>query len=250
MKVIICKNAEELGQKAAAMASASLNAAIAEKGSAYFLVATGMSQFTTFEALIKENVDWQKVEMFHLDEYINIPETHPASFVKYLKERFINHVNLKAVHFVDPSEGVGATISKLATELKQKPIDVGMIGIGENSHIAFNDPPADFDDESAYKIVQLDDACRRQQFGEGWFPTFDDVPTEAISMTVKQILKCKRIISAVPYKVKADAVYKTLTAAGPTPEIPATALRPHPDITLLLDEESASLIDEGIIAAL
>ena len=247
MKIIINRDAAELGRRAAASAAASLNEAIAEKGVAYLLVSTGMSQFTTFEALIREDVDWTKVEMFHLDEYIGIPETHPASFVKYLKERFTCHIPLKAAHFVNIVGGVDAVIGNLTAELEKKPIDVGLIGIGENAHIAFNDPPADFDSTAAYIVVRLDEACRRQQFGEGWFASIDDVPAEAVSMTVNQILKCKRIISAVPYKVKADAVRKTLTAEKPTPLIPATALRTHRDATLLLDMESASLVDEDII---
>jgi len=244
MKVIVSKTAEELGQKAAAMVAESIGAAIAEKGGAYLLVSTGMSQFTTFEALIKENVDWAKVEMFHLDEYINLPESHPASFVKYLKERFTSRVPLKAAHFVDPSGGVAEIIRELSAELECKPIDVALIGIGENAHIAFNDPPADFEDAAAYKVVRLDEACRRQQYGEGWFPSVEDVPEEAITMTVTQILKSKRIVSAVPYKVKAGAVYKTLSASGPTPDVPATALTLHPDATLLLDLESASLLNK------
>ena len=249
MKIIVSKNAQELGAKAAAMTAETLNKAISDNGVAYLLVSTGMSQFTTFEALIKEKVDWSKVEMFHLDEYINLPggETHPASFVKYLKERFTSHVALKAAHYVDPSIGVDAIIHKMAEAFAKIPaIDIGLIGIGENAHIAFNDPPADFEDEAAFKVVELDEACRRQQYGEGWFPTMDDVPKTAVTITVKQILKCKRIISAVPYKVKADAVYKTLTTEEITPMVPSTALRQHPDVTLLLDEESAALVDNKL----
>jgi len=247
MKIIVSPNAEALGRKAAALASASLNEAINKNGVAYLLVSTGMSQFTTFEALLKENVDWTKVEMFHLDEYIDLPETHPASFVKYLKERFTNHISLKKAHFVDPSIGVEVSIQKLTMELKGKPIDIGLIGIGENTHIAFNDPPADFEDNAAFKVVELDEGCRLQQYGEGWFPTLEDVPVTAITMTVKQILKCKRIVSAVPYEAKAEAVLKTLTAEKPTPQIPASILQTHPDVTLLLDEESSKLIDEAMI---
>ena len=243
MKIVRCQTAEELGLKVASETARALNEAIAEKGVAYLLVSTGASQFTTFEALLKEDVDWGKVEMFHLDEYLDMPDTHPASFIKYLKERFANHINLKAAHYVDTSIGADEIIARLTRDITAKPIDIGLIGIGENTHIAFNDPPADFEDESAFKIVKLDEACRMQQFGEGWFPTLEDVPTLAISMTVKQILRCKRIISAVPYKVKAEAVYKTLTAKEITPDIPATALRWHDDVTLYLDADSASLID-------
>ena len=247
MKIVISQSAEELGRKAAAMAAKTLNESIREKGAAYLLVSTGMSQFTTFEALLKEDIDWSKVEMFHLDEYIDLPKGHPASFIKYLKERFTGHIALKAAHFVDPDIGVEAIMNKLSAELEKKPLDLGLIGIGENAHIAFNDPPADFTDDRAFKVVELDEGCRRQQLGEGWFGTLEDVPKEAVTMTVKQILKCKRIISAVPYKVKAEAVRRTLTAETPTPQIPATALMTHPDVTLFLDADSASLIDETII---
>ena len=246
MKIVRCLNDVELGAKVAEAAAQSLREAITGKGAAYLLVSTGASQFTTFEALLKADVDWPKVEMFHLDEYLDMPDTHPASFIKYLKERFTNHVSLKAAHFVDTNVSPCEIIERLTREITAKPIDIGLIGIGENAHIAFNDPPADFEDEAAYKIVKLDDACRRQQFGEGWFPSFDDVPTEAISMTVKQILKCKRIISAVPFKVKAQAIYNTFTAKEITPDIPATALRMHKDVTVYLDADSASLIDKNL----
>ena len=160
---------------------------------------------------MKEDVDWSKVEMFHLDEYVNLPQDHPASFVRYLKERFVEKTGgLKAVHFVDTSIGTDAIIEKLTGELKEAVVDVGLIGIGENAHVAFNDPPADFENQASYIVVQLDADCRKQQLGEGWFPTIDDVPRQAVSMTVSQILKCIHIISAVPYAVKASAIKKTL----------------------------------------
>ena len=242
MKIIHCENATELGRRAAAQAAGLLRGAIAAQGYARLLVSTGASQFTLFEALIREDVDWGKVTMFHLDEYIKMDETHPASFIGYLKKRFTGIVSLGAVHFVDGTGDIDAAIAALTTLIREKPIDVGLIGIGENGHIAFNDPPADFEDNSAYKVVQLDAKCRMQQFGEGWFPTLDDVPKEAISMTVKQILSCKHIISAVPYAVKAQAVYDTINAAEVTPQVPATALRQHDDVTLYLDADSASML--------
>ena len=244
MKMIICENDVELGQKTAAHIAGLLNQTIAEKGGARLLVSTGASQFTTFEALIASDIDWSAVELFHLDEYINMPQTHPASFIKYLKERFIDKLpkKLKKVYWVDTSAGADNIIADLNKELAREAVDVGVVGIGENAHIAFNDPPADFDCEDAFKIVELDDACRRQQLGEGWFPTFDDVPREAVSMTPKQILKCARIISAVPYKVKAKAIYDTLTAPEVTNMVPATILKTHPDWTLYIDKDSASLL--------
>jgi len=245
MKIILSENDKILGQRAAEHIASLINQAIGEKGEARILVSTGASQFTTFEALINMDIDWSKVELFHLDEYINMPETHPASFIKYLKERFVNKlkINLKKTHFVDTSIGVKNIIANLTEEINRGDIDVGVIGIGENGHIAFNDPPADFDCGDAYKIVTLDEACRNQQLREGWFATFDDVPKEAISMTVKQILKCKKIISVVPYKVKAKAVHDTLPAQEITNIIPATALRTHNDWTLYLDKDSASMIE-------
>ena len=245
MKLIVCETDKILGEKVAAHIISLLKATIEKKGCARALFSTGASQFTTFEALIASKFDWSKVEMFHLDEYIGIDENHPASFIKYLKERFISRVNLKKVHFVDVSLGAEKIMAQLQGELDKANIDVGVIGIGENAHIAFNDPPADFDCEDAFKIVTLDEACRRQQHGEGWFKTFDDVPKQAISMTVKQILKCDNIISAVPYKVKAKAVYDTLTAEKITNKIPATALKTHSNWTLYIDNESASMIDKN-----
>ena len=246
MKIVLCGDDIELGKKAAGHIESLINQTIEKKGGARILVSTGASQFTTFENLIASNINWSKVELFHLDEYTGMSETHPASFIRYLKERFINKlkVNLKKVNFVDTTtDGVENIIAKLTEEINREIIDVGVIGIGENGHIAFNDPPADFDCEDAYKIVTLDEACRRQQLGEGWFATFDDVPKQAVSMTPKQILKCSHIISAVPYKVKAKAIRDTLTAGEITNMIPATILKTHPDWSLYIDNESASMID-------
>jgi glucosamine-6-phosphate deaminase len=206
-------------------------------------LSTGASQFDTIQALIQSDVDWSCVEMFHLDEYIDLPETHPASFRKYLKERFISKVNLKAAHLVD---GSPECIEGLTKELRKLPIDIGLIGIGENAHIAFNDPPADFETKEAYKIVDLDDACKKQQIGEGWFATIDDVPKQAITMTVFQILQCKTILSCVPYAVKANAVKATLEN-DKTNEIPATIMKGHNDFSLFLDADSAALIQEDKI---
>ena len=245
MKIILSRDSKELGVKAAKAAADLVNRAIEEKGSARIVLSTGASQFTTLEALVQENVDWSKVEMFHLDEYIGIDETHPASFVKYLKERFVQKVNLKNAYFVDPSTGVEETIAFLTEKLGEKSVDVGLIGIGENAHIAFNDPPADFDDDNAYKIVVLAERCRQQQLGEGWFATLEDVPEKAISMTVKQILRCEHIISAVPYKVKAQAIYDTVNS-DVSDMIPATILKTHPDAQLFIDADSAALLGSDI----
>ena len=246
MKIIYSETAQELGVKAAKETARLLNEAIAAKGSARVILSTGASQFTTLEALVKEDIDWTKVEMFHLDEYIGIDESHPASFVKYLKERFVSKVNLKAVHFVDAGQGAEKIIAHLTEKLAEAEVDVGLIGIGENAHIAFNDPPADFEDPNAYKVVVLAERCRQQQLGEGWFPTLADVPEKAISMTVQQILKCKNIISAVPYKVKAQAIHDTVYSEL-TNMVPATIMRSHPSLQIFVDADSASMLGNDVI---
>ncbi|WMJ84526.1 6-phosphogluconolactonase [Oscillospiraceae bacterium LTW-04] len=229
----------EMGNAAAIKAAAALNDAIATKGKARLVLSTGSSQFDTISALIKQNVDWSKVEMFHLDEYVNLPESHPASFRKYLKERFTSQVTLKSAFFVDGEGDVASHIAQLSDEIRKEPVDVGLIGIGENAHIAFNDPPANFETDAAYMVVNLDDKCKNQQVGEGWFATIDDVPKQAITMTVKQILACKTIISCVPHAVKAQAIKDALTLAV-TPQVPATILKTHPDWHLFIDNASAS----------
>ncbi len=240
MKIIISKDAKALGANAADFVASEINKAIAEKGNARIVLSTGASQLTTIEELITRDVDWSKVEMFHLDEYVDLPETHIASFRKYLKERFINKIDLKAAHLVD---GTPEGIAALTAELRSAPIDIGLIGIGENAHIAFNDPPADFDTKEAYIVVNLNDTCKNQQVGEGWFATINDVPKQAVSMTVYQILQCKQIVSIVPYGVKADAVAGCLHNEV-TNLIPATIMKGHDDFNLFVDEDSYAKVDE------
>ncbi len=239
MQINISDDSLELGAKAAKYISARLNGIIAKNGEARIVVSTGSSQFEMFEALIKENIDWTKIEVFHLDEYIGLPVTHIASFRKYLYERFINHVPVRKFHGVDVEGDIEERIDKLSGELRKKPIDLGMIGIGVNGHIAFNDPPADFDTHDAYIVVKLDDQCKLQQVNEGWFGTVEDVPEKAVSMSVWQIMQCKSIVSVVPHQVKADAVYKTFTSRL-TNIVPATMLKEHRDFNIFLDRNSAS----------
>ena len=239
MIISISSSAAELGNSAAALAAQKINEAITRQGEARIVVSTGSSQFELFRALIKESIDWPKVEVFHLDEYIGLPVTHKASFRKYLYERFINLVPVKKFHPVDVTGSIAGCIDGLTKEIQKKPVDLGLIGIGVNGHIAFNDPPADFATHNSYIVVKLDDRCKMQQVNEGWFGTPGDVPDEAISMTVHQIMQCRTIISCVPHKVKADAVRKTLTGKL-TPEVPATMLKQHPDYYLYLDSDSAS----------
>ena len=239
INLTISKDAKLNGKRAAELIANLINEAIKERGKARIVVSTGSSQFEMFETLIKLDVDWSKVEMFHLDEYVNLPESHIASFRKYLKERFVSKVNLKAAYFVSGEGNIEENISYLTKELRKDIIDVGIIGIGENGHIAFNDPPADFETDEAYKVVTLDQKCRAQQVGEGWFKSIEDVPTQAISMTPKEIMKSKHIVTVAPHSVKADAIYKTITTPI-SPMVPATLLKTHPDWHLFIDDASAS----------
>ena len=239
MNISISINAVELGKKAAEYVAEKLNKTIAVNNEARMLVSTGSSQFETFQALLKENIPWPKVEVFHLDEYIGLPVTHPASFRKYLYERFINLVPVKKFHSVDVEGDISLRIKELTKEIRKKQIDIGLIGIGVNGHIAFNDPPADFDTRESYIIVSLDNQCKLQQVNEGWFKTINDVPREALSMSVWQIMQCNTIISCVPHQVKAKAVYNTLTNKLNN-LVPATMLKQHREFNLFLDYNSAS----------
>ena len=241
ISISVSSTPEELGKKAAAKIAELLRDAIVKKGHARMILSTGQSQFETLAALVKEDVDWSKVEMFHLDEYVALPESHGASFRKYLKERFVSKVNLKAAYFVNGEGDVERNIEELTKELRKDEVDVGVIGIGENGHIAFNDPPADFDTDKAYKVVNLDERCRMQQVEEGWFRTFDDVPEQAITMCPKQIMACRHIVTAVPHRVKAEAIYNTITKPV-TSDVPATLMKTHPDWNLFIDSDSASLL--------
>lgn len=247
MKLIISKTKEELGKLSAEHAASCINEAIAKQGYARILLSTGASQFPFFDEFVKQDIDWSRVEMFHLDEYVGITDAHPASFKRYLTDRFVAKVNPGKAHLIDGSRSPEETIAELTALLNEKPVDVGLIGIGENAHIAFNDPPADFDDDRAYKVVTLDERCLLQQVGEGWFSSVEETYKQAISMTCKQIMKCKTIISVVPYAVKAEAVYKTLTSSL-SPEVPATLLKEHADFSLYCDADSASMLTEEIIA--
>ena len=239
MIIHVYRTPEEMGNEAARLIAEKLNAAIAQKGEARLLLSTGASQFEMMDALIHMPVDFSRVTMFHLDEYVALPVTHIASFRKYLQERFVDKVPLKEAVFVNGEGDVEANIAAITARIKEAPIDVGVIGIGENGHIAFNDPPADFDTEASYKVVNLDERCKRQQVGEGWFATVDDVPKQAISMTVKQIMACESIVSVVPHAVKAEAVKNTLER-DVTNLVPATIMKTHPDFNLFLDSESAA----------
>jgi glucosamine-6-phosphate deaminase len=243
MEKSIYKTKQELGAAAAAHAAEAIKQAIEEKGRANIILATGTSQFETIRSLTRSGVDFSKVTMFHLDEYIGLPADHPASFRKYLKERFVDKVPaLKAVHFVkgdadDPRQ----ECRRLGDIIKRHPVDVALIGIGENGHLAFNDPPADFETEQPYIIVELDEKCRTQQLGEGWFKTLEQVPRQAISMSIRQIMKSACLIVSVPEKRKAEAVKNALEGKV-TNVCPASILQTHPKCKIFLDAEAASLL--------
>jgi glucosamine-6-phosphate deaminase len=246
MRIAIAQGVNEMGQQAADCGADFVRRAIAERGAANIVVATGASQFTVLDALVAmPNLDWSRVAGFHLDEYFGLPITHPASFRRYLKERLVSRVPMREFHYVDgESVDPQAECARLSSLIQTHPIDVAFVGIGENGHLAFNDPPADFETETPFLVVELDDKCRQQQHGEGWFPTLDDVPRQAISMSVRQILKASSIVCSAPDARKAEAVRNAVE--GPiTPDCPASILQRHPNCTLFLDPASASLLKSG-----
>jgi len=249
MNIQIFESSQELGKAAGAKASALIKEAIKENGAANIILATGMSQFDVLNYLIaQKDIDWSKVVMFHLDEYIDLSVTHPASFRKYLQERFISKVpQLKAVYLIDGENDSKEECKRLNELIKQYPIDVALVGIGENGHLAFNDPPADFDIEDPYIIVNLDEACRQQQLGEGWFKSLDEVPKQAISMSIKQIVKSKHIVCSVPDSRKAMAVKNTLEKEVGN-LYPASILQTHTSCYCYLDLASAALLTNKAVA--
>jgi glucosamine-6-phosphate deaminase len=249
MDIDIAKNPVELGKVAGARAAQLIRESIQANGGANIILATGTSQFETLNQLIREQgIDWSKCVMFHLDEYIGLPITHPASFRKYLQERFLSQVpRLKAAYLVNGEADAKEECERLGSVIINHPIDVALIGIGENGHLAFNDPPADFETEQPYIIVELNEACRKQQMGEGWFKSVEEVPVHAISMSVKQIMRSKQIICSVPDSRKAMAVKNTLEQ--PVSNLyPASILQLHPHCTCYLDESSAALLSAHISA--
>ncbi len=246
MKLIVCSTTQELGCLSAGHTEKLIRETISKKGSCRILLSTGASQFPFFDEIVKLPIEWNKVEMFHLDEYVGIDKDHPASFHHYLTNRFVSKVNLRKYHLIIGTQNPDETIARLTELLDESPIDVGLIGIGENAHIAFNDPPADFEDKRAYKVVTLADRCLNQQIGEGWFKDKEECFKQAISMTCDKIMQCEHIISVVPYKVKAEAIFNTL-ASDLNNMIPATLLKQHQDCTVYVDPDSASLLTPELI---
>jgi glucosamine-6-phosphate deaminase len=234
----------QLGAAAAAFVTDIINQALQAKGAARVIFATGASQYEFLDALVNNTqVDWSQVTAFHLDEYLNLPVDHPASFRKYLRERLFNHLSFKAVHLLDgTADDAQAECRRYGALLAEAPIDLACIGIGENAHLAFNDPPADFETSALVHVVNLDDACRMQQVGEGHFPDLASVPTQALSLSIPAILQAKTISCVVPDSRKANAVHCALY--GPqTPTCPASILRKHTNTRLYLDIHSAALLD-------
>lgn len=245
MKVYIKENPEVLGVSAGKKAAALIIETIKEKGSANIILATGTSQFETLDYLVaKKEIDWNKVTLFHLDEYLHLPAEDPASFRKYIRERFLEKVPaLKAAYLINGETDAEEECKRLGELIKKNPIDVALIGIGENGHLAFNDPPADFDTDEPFILVSLDEQSRRQQMNEGWFSSLSSVPEQAISMSVKQIMLSRHIICSVPGLRKAEAVRDSLTKEVSN-LCPASLLRNHLSCFLFLDTAAASLISE------
>ncbi len=244
MQIHVFSSRQENGRKAAALGAESIRQTLRDRNEANVIIATGASQFEMLEALLEEkDIAWEKITFFHLDEYVGLPITHPASFRKYLWERFQSRLPrpVKAFHYVSGDGNPEGECARLGAIIAEKPIDVCFAGIGENGHLAFNDPPADFETEKPYLVVELDEACRRQQLGEGWFATLEDVPKRAISMSIRQILKSRSIILTVPDERKAKAVRDSIEG-DVSNQFPASILQQHADTHIFLDQASASLL--------
>lgn len=245
MQIDIFEDKKKMGEAAAKKAAELLKDAITKNGKAAFIAATGASQFEFLEALTKTaSIDWAKTTMFHLDEYVGISETHPASFRKYLKERLIDIVHPNEVYLIQGDKDPEAECERLNEIISRFSVDAAFVGIGENGHLAFNDPPADFDTDKPYIIVELDDNCRQQQLGEGWFASLEDVPRKAISMSIKQIMKSSAVICTVPDSRKAQAV-RDCFEGEVSPLYPAGVLREHPEAFIYLDKDSSTLLSQA-----
>ncbi|MEI6465732.1 MAG: glucosamine-6-phosphate deaminase [Verrucomicrobiota bacterium] len=243
MQLIKSADKQTLGRLAAASASRVIRAAISAQGFANVIIATGASQFATLEHLVQDRcIEWGKVTLFHLDEYIDLPVTHPASFQRYLRERFLAHVPPpKTFHFISGAGDPAVECARLNALIAQTSIDLAFVGIGENGHLAFNDPPADFETEVPFLVLTLNAGCRQQQFGEGWFESLDLVPRQAISMSIRQIMKSTHIVGSVPDARKARAVRDCLQ--GPVTNLhPSSILQRHANCEVFVDEDSAALL--------
>lgn len=230
-----------MGVAAAKHAAATIRSALRERNHARIVAATAASQKEFLEELTgASDIDWPRVEVFHLDEYIGLDITHPGSFRKMLLEQLIRKTGIVHYHLLG-GDDTAAVVRQASEAVASAPIDIAFLGIGENGHLAFNDPPADFDTEAPYLVVTLDEACRRQQVGEAWFSSISEVPQQAISMSIRQVLKARELIAVVPGPQKAEAVRAAFNGEL-SPMVPASILRSHPNVTVYLDEESASLL--------
>jgi glucosamine-6-phosphate deaminase len=244
MDIRILKDKPAMGRAAGEYAADIVHRALHEQGQARIIVATGASQFEVLDTLAAApDLYWPRVTVFHLDEYAGMPAAHPASFRKDLWERFHRRLTLpvRAFHYLNAEDDAAAECRRVGDLLREGPIDVACVGIGENGHLAFNDPPADFETDQPYLQVTLDEACRRQQHGEGWFKTLNDVPTHAISMSIRQIMASRAVVCSVPEKRKAEAVRNALE--GPvTNRVPASILQQHAACVFFLDQAAASMM--------
>ena len=243
MRVVICSTSAAAGDLGAAVVAARLNEVLAGRERARLLLSTGESQFETLRSLVRRPVDWERVDAFHLDEYVHLPREHPASFRRYLDERVASVVPLR-MHYVDPSSP--DELKRLSEAVAETPMDVALVGIGQNGHLAFNDPPADFTARSPFIEVELDAACRAQQVSEGWFATDADVPRRAITMSVHEIMRSLEIVSVVPHAAKAPVIRRLLTSCEVTPELPASMLTRHDKALLVLDRVSGQLLPNEV----
>lgn len=245
MEIRVFSSREGLAQAAAAHAAILMSEAISRRGIARIIAATGASQFDFLDALTQTSaIDWDRVEMFHLDEYVGMSESAPASFCRYLRERLIDKVGLKNYHLLDGTDDPAAVIKRVSEEIRKAPIDVAFAGVGENGHLAFNDPPADFDTDESYMVVNLDEDCRRQQLGEGWFPTLADVPRQALSMTIRQLMRAQHVLCIVPDARKAKAI-RACFGGEVSPAAPASILQRHANAIIYLDQESSALLPQA-----
>jgi glucosamine-6-phosphate deaminase len=248
VQIQVFEHKGSLGRAAAERAASVLRKTIDDSGRARIIAATGAAQFDFLHALTSApGIDWERVEMFHLDEYVGLPVTHPASFRKYLMERLIDKTGMTKYHLLDPGNDPEGVAARVGEEINSAPIDIAFVGVGENGHLAFNDPPADFETRKPFLVVNLDEKCRQQQVGEGWFRNLEEVPKQALSMSIQQILQAKEILAIVPEKRKAQAV--KLCFDGPiTPMAPASILRTHANTKIYLDKDSASLLESSAVA--
>jgi glucosamine-6-phosphate deaminase len=248
MVIKVFEDKDSLAKAAAEQAASAIRTAVRERGVVRVVAASAMSQFEFLAALTATpDVPWKHVELFHLDEYIGLPMTHAASFCKFLQEHLISKTGITRLHLLNGADDPAKVIESANRAISAAPIDVAFVGIGENGHIAFNDPPADFETEEPFLVVNLDEACRRQQVGEGWYKNISEVPKQAISMSVRQVMKANEILAVVADSRKAQAV-KACFDGEISAMAPSSILRTHRNTTVYLDKNSAALLNPATLA--